>query len=160
MFNYTLRCACQNGVVLPLGVHMGMSRYIFGNVWTYLVVVAGWGCAGLSWVETIDAAKLSLMHRTALIQRIILPQMSIEPRLGKTHFISWFSVSVSYYQQFINLILLKNVCKAKSQFWYLNRNIIAHVFKDHIEETILTPIVMPYEHNILFLPLPEQVFFV
>lgn len=33
---YALYCGSQQGVVMSFKVHLAMSRYVFGNVWTHL----------------------------------------------------------------------------------------------------------------------------
>ena len=43
-------------------------------------------CVGLWCKETSEAATRSLTHRTALIERVILPKIPIEPRLENPSF--------------------------------------------------------------------------
>lgn len=86
---YTIDCGSQWGVVSLLGVYiqacLGIFLVLYGHPWW-----RPWqGCyVGLWCEETGEAAKCSLMHRTALTERVILPKIPIEPRLEKPCFLT------------------------------------------------------------------------
>lgn len=75
-----------SGAVLLLGVHIQACLDIF------LAVCAHWwqpwqgDCVALWCKETSEAAKHSLRHRTALIERVIPPEIPVEPRLENPTF--------------------------------------------------------------------------
>lgn len=65
----------------------------YRHIWIYfwqcvcaLVAAVAGGCVGLWCKETSEAAKHSLRHRTALIERVIPPEIPVEPRLENPTF--------------------------------------------------------------------------
>lgn len=57
------------------------SQRTFGNSWRYSACFNQGGVVGFWWAETRDTNKHPTMDRTAPQRRIILPKMSIVPRL-------------------------------------------------------------------------------
>lgn len=83
---YTIDCGRQRGGSAPWGAHTGMFGYIFGSVCAHWWQPWRGDCVALWCKETSEAAKRSLRHRTALIERVIPPEIPVEPRLENPTF--------------------------------------------------------------------------